>query len=160
MYSPLLTCFSGELLTFKDGESASSALKAGGQLEAQYKVVKGDSSVDAGVQRQFSNSNQYGIFDFHRTFFDVSFAGDAGYQKNAAEDRLYSAVHRLPKFNAGDKSVVRVYRDLFSSIGTHVIVGMTYGARLTFVSLLPLRFQLPYLRITKSPDILRDKFKL
>ena len=119
-------------------------MKAGGSLEAQYKVVKGGATVDAGVQKQFSDLYQYGIFDFHHTLFNVGFAGGGGYQENLAEDRLLSTVHRLPTFNAHDKFVVRAYRDLFSSVGTHVIVGMTYGARLTYVSLLQLRHRALY----------------
>ena len=97
-------------------------------------MVAGDATVDVGVAKQFQESYQYGIFDFHSTMCTVEFVGENGYQDNVAEDRLLWAVHRLPPFNERQTDTVRAYRDLFSSIGTHVITEVTYGARLSFVS--------------------------
>ena len=65
--------------------------------------------------------------------FDVNFAGADGYEKLVNEDNLLFAIHRLPTFDASKPENLQAYRDLFSSIGTHVIIGVTYGSRLTFV---------------------------
>ena len=132
-----MTFTPAEFITFQDGKSAASALAAGGSLEAKYKVVQGDATIDVGVAKQFQESYEYGLFDFHNTMYSVDFVGENGYQEDVAEDKLLWAVHRLPPFNPRQKDTVRAYRDLFSQVGTHVIIGATYGARLTFVSLLP-----------------------
>lgn len=122
----------GLFRSFSSGSLAASALKAGGDLEARYKVVEGGGSVDVAIDHHFQDNYQYAMFEAHHNMLKVEFKD---YHRDLAVDTLRQIVSRLPRFDPSRDSTIRRYKDLFSLIGTHIIVSANYGSRLTMVSL-------------------------
>lgn len=124
----------GSYKVFKTGSEAFNELKFGGKLAGKYKVVEGDASLDLSLRGTYKDSMQYFIFDFQYTMLQVEFVE---WGKNIARDKLSEILFRLPRFDETKKDSIRAYREFFSLVGTHVVIGATYGARLSIVSLDP-----------------------
>ena len=129
----ITNCLAADLHVYKDGSSATTDIKIGGSLEGRYEVVTGDASINAGVQKQFSETYQYGLFTFYQNLLNVDFDE---YKNNIDEKVMLNLIQGLKHFNQNDPDIVASYRQIFTLLGTHIIIRATFGSRLNMVSLL------------------------
>ena len=117
--------------SFKDGATAARALVYGGSLEASYKVIlQADASLDRSVEENYQDFYQYGMFSSHAQLVQASITdyGDA-----INEEVLRDYVDKLARFDQTDTAIVQDYKLLFQLLGTHIIIEVSYGSRLSLV---------------------------
>ena len=120
------------MYTFSTGTEAKIATNHGGTLEGEYECVQGNVALDEGLDATFQDDFQYGLFLYNSNQLGVSLKN---YKRDIAEDALRDLIAKLPPWNAMDQQVVRDYRSIFTTYGTHVITSTSYGSRLLIVSL-------------------------
>lgn len=111
-------------------------------MNAQYTAVEtgmkitGDAALKASIKASFSNDYQYLFFSHYAESLQVKFGG---WQSTINERALRGWVDRVGRWDPTNKDTVEDYRSVFETIGTHIITGATFGARLQLVilSLLP-----------------------
>ncbi len=135
-YSNILFCSKTDLIladlrTFADGNSAATALKVGGRLEGRYEVVTGDVSINVGVSKSFQQELQYAFFTFSQAQLQVTFDS---YKGHIDEKVIGSLLQGLPHFDGRDANVMNIYKEIFTLLGTHIIVQVSYGSRMTMVT--------------------------
>ena len=130
-YYVVLTCLAADLEVYTDGSSAVEDIKVGGKLEGRYEVVTGDASINAGVQKQFSENYQYGLFTFYQNLLQVDFDD---FKNSIDEQVMGRLIQGLDHFNGNNPDVVAAYKQIFTLLGSHIITRATYGSRLNMVS--------------------------
>jgi hypothetical protein len=120
-------------VTYKSGSEADNAFKTDPTVFTQFLAVN---STGDGTQYKFTkaflNSEQYAFFDFSITLY---LADLRDYIELLNETLLNQRVQDLPfPFNPKKNDTVKKYQDFFKSIGSHVILGTTYGAGYQLVS--------------------------
>ncbi|KAI0055561.1 hypothetical protein BV25DRAFT_1921709 [Artomyces pyxidatus] len=103
--------------TFANGIEAIQALSANGTLADIALPVSG---------RSFSVGRQYALHGYSLTLFDAKFES---FSEWVDVDVLKQQLLQLPSFDASKKDTISAYRACFASLGSHVIVGTTYGAQ-------------------------------
>ena len=122
---------------YQTGSEARKELAVGGSAKGRYEVVSGDASIDVAIQRMFQDNRQYAMFSYNDRKLFANF-GDYGNEVN--EDLLYEKLSRAYPWEPTNIESIRRWRTVFSSLGTHVIIGVEYGSRLSLVSL-PMIFE-------------------
>ncbi|CAN9356341.1 unnamed protein product [Alternaria alternata] len=119
---------SSSLNSWKDGTSTAEALKADASLSAQYMAISGDASISYSVDRSFEEDRSYSLFSYNQTVADVKFKS---YGQSIDKDTLATAISRLnlQPWDSANKDVVNTYKTLFNVLGSHIVVGATYGGR-------------------------------
>jgi hypothetical protein len=139
--------FPASFSSFQDGSSVTTALQADASLSAKYMALTLDASTSYSVNKTFNNKNQYAMFAFNQTQLVVSLEdfGDklrTNFLKSQMskhgkftlqpEDSPEAQVAKAAKL--ANKTLVDGYRSIFKVLGSHIITGATYGARLQLVS--------------------------
>lgn len=125
-----VTSVQGTYITYSSGSEASSAFSANASLSASYLAVSGGASASYSIDKTFTSDNQYAFYSFNG---DLYAAKLRNYLDIINERRLKARVETRPKpFDSSDKTV-QDYRDFFTSFGSHVIIGTSYGARYQLV---------------------------
>ena len=119
--------------TFADGSSAATAIQVGGKLEGRYEVVTGDASINVGVSKSFRKEFQYAFFSYNQAQLQVSFDN---YHNQIDEPVIKALMQGLPHFDGSNLGVLESYKQIFTLLGTHIITQVSYGSRMTMVSLL------------------------
>ncbi|KAI0055778.1 hypothetical protein BV25DRAFT_1722970 [Artomyces pyxidatus] len=112
--------------TFANGTEAIQALSANGTLADIALPVSGLDSNLGWIQRSFSVGRQYALHGYSLTLFDAKFES---FSEWVDVDVLKQQLLQLPSFDASKKDTISAYRACFASLGSHVIVGTTYGAQ-------------------------------
>lgn len=74
------------------------------------------------------------MFDYTQTLLQASFNDYGG---NVNVDVLKQEMANVGPFDPKNSESVQNYRELFRDLGSHIVVGTTYGGRLTLVSIQP-----------------------
>ena len=118
--------------TYTTGSEARKAIGAGGSAQGKFKVVEGDASVDVGIQNNFKEDRAYEMFSYNDVQILAKFSDYAGQVK---EDLLITMLRRAGPWNPDDVASLQNWRSFYNSFGTHVIIGVQYGSRLSFVNM-------------------------
>lgn len=123
---------------FDGGNAAAAELEIGGQSSPDHLVVQGDDSINDVIGRSFQDRYQYAFFSNHDPRLEVAFNEAQVYD----EAYLKQGIENLPPFDdqasrEAKEKAAEQYRNYFHTTGTHVIVLVTYGARLTMVGCMP-----------------------
>ena len=94
-------------------------------------AVSGDVSASYAVRKTFQHNYQYGLFAYNEILIRVAFED---FIPAVDENLLLQRMSRIDKFDSQDTEIIRQYKSLFSTIGTHIITGANYGGRLQLVS--------------------------
>jgi len=86
------------------------------------------------ITKSFTSDRQYSMFAFNQNMVEVSF-DDWGSSINSAP--LKNRMANVKPFDPSnpDPTVIASYQNLFRTLGSHIITGANYGARLQMVSL-------------------------
>ncbi|KAI1619206.1 hypothetical protein EDD37DRAFT_584745 [Exophiala viscosa] len=125
---------SSSLNSWKDGTSTAEALKTNASLSAQYMAVSGDVSISYCVNSSFEEDRSYSLFSYNQNVADVKFKS---YGQSIDKDTLATAISglNLQNWDPANKDVVNSYKTLFNVLGSHIVVGATYGGRFQMVHL-------------------------
>lgn len=94
-------------------------------------AVAGDASAGYAIRKTFQKSYQYALFNYGQQLLRVSFED---YAPLVNEPLLKMRMSRIEKFDPRKPAIIRQYRSLFSTLGSHIITAMNYGGRLQLVS--------------------------
>ena len=120
--------------SFYSASSAVSALKAGTKFAAQYNFVKGDGSVNVGVSNSFKEGYNYALHSFQYENINAFFTSTV----DVLQTKLLSLyMDRCPTWDPNDADTINAFNTFFDVTGTHVITGVNYGGRFSFVSSCP-----------------------
>ena len=111
--------------------ATKEALLAGGSASGRYEVVTGGVSVDVGIQTMFHDLYPYALFEAQQQSLQVRILS---YGTLINEASMENQIASPPPFDKGDKFSLRSYRSLFETSGIHIITEVSYGARLSLVS--------------------------
>lgn len=116
-----------------DGATAAKEIKANSSLSAQYMAVSGDASVSYSVDSTFQENRSYALFSYNQTVATCEFAS---WGESVDTNILKKAISgfNLQPFDPKDADIIASYRELFSILGSHIVVGATYGGRLQMVT--------------------------
>lgn len=120
-------------VSFENGQKASRTLSGGMGIGAHFLAITpdhADGSIKASLDRSFSDDTRYALFSFQKRLLDVdldSYGDDINFA--AIEASLLS----LDAFDGTNPRTVDRYRNFFRYWGSHVITGVTYGARFQLV---------------------------
>ena len=85
--------------------------------------------VNDAVSKAFQEKYQYALYEYNAPQLQVKFLD---YKKDVEWPFLSDSVKRQPSpFDSSDAKIVESYRKFFNLLGTHVIVGVSFGARMT-----------------------------
>lgn len=119
--------------SWADGVTTAQEIKADASLSAKYMAVSGDASVDYSVNSTFQKDRSYALFSYNQTVATCAFAqwGDS-----VDTATLASAILKLKlqPFDSTNSDIIESYKTLFSTLGSHIVVGATYGGRLQMVT--------------------------
>ncbi|KAL8998631.1 MAG: hypothetical protein Q9169_002382 [Polycauliona sp. 2 TL-2023] len=115
-----------EIRSFKSGDEAFQALSADTDAYARYYAVSGGVTAAYAVKKSLQKSYQYLMMAHNRVQVIVHFVD---FEDAINERMLRRRLDRIPTFDPRNEEIVESYRNLFSSIGSHVITGLTYGDR-------------------------------
>ncbi|KAJ7779117.1 hypothetical protein B0H16DRAFT_1659274 [Mycena metata] len=87
---------------YKNGIAATSALERDASLAFSFLAVSLDASASHSIRRCFEEKSQYALYCINSTQYTVTL---------------------------GNYNVIKEYKRFFATIGSHVIIGVTYGAR-------------------------------
>jgi hypothetical protein len=123
-------------VTYKSGSEAGEAFKTDPTIFTRFLAVNStDHSIQYKITKVFLHSEQYAFFDFSVTLY---LADLRDYIELLNETLLKQRVQALPfPFDSKKNDTIKKYRDFFKLIGSHVILGTTYGAEYQFVSSRP-----------------------
>ena len=117
--------------TWANGNDAYSAFQADASLKAKYLGIQGGASVDYSIQKAFSISEQVYLFSYLQRLLIVSLDDYFSYINVGTLKGIFS---NIKPWDSTDTTIVNSYKDLFSSLGSHAIIGATYGSALNVVS--------------------------
>lgn len=81
-----------------------------------------------GLNKSFQQDYQYAVYEYHKPQLRVAFED---WKKDVEWPFLQDYVERQPSpFDPMDAENVRTYRKFFNLLGTHVITGVSFGARM------------------------------
>lgn len=121
-------------MVYKSGSEASEALRTEASVKAEYLAVSGSGGFEYGINKNFKSSKSYYMYTYGQDLVQthVSNWGDAVNDK-----ALHKALRpelKKQKWDPNDADTVSLYRNLFSTVGTHIVTGAAYGSRLSLVS--------------------------
>jgi hypothetical protein len=96
-------------------------------------AVSGDASVSYSVDSTFEEDRSYVLFSYNQLVATCAFKS---WGQSVDKNTLAKAISRLNlvPFDPSDKKVVDSYRSLFEVLGSHIVVGATYGGRMQMVT--------------------------
>ncbi|KAL8939667.1 MAG: hypothetical protein Q9216_003243, partial [Gyalolechia sp. 2 TL-2023] len=113
--------------SYKTGKDAASAIGLDTKIAAAYTAVSGGLSASYAIAKTFREEYQYGLFSFNEVRIHVSMPE---FGKYVDEQFLSARMKRIGPFNPGNQANIQQYKSLFETIGSHIINGANYGARL------------------------------
>lgn len=121
----------GLFTTWASGSAVTKSFEASASLSAKYLGFSGAVSGSYSTENDFSEDRQYAMFDYTQTMLQASLID---YGDNVNLDILRQEMKNVGPFDSSKVKSVQSYRDLFRTLGSHIVVGTTYGGRLTLVS--------------------------
>ena len=115
----------GDLISYKSGIEAATALRTGGSAAAHSFMISGDTSVYPALSRAFKVECQYGFFNYRHILLETHLTDYMS--QILMNNDIRNLLKRLPAFKDNDPAVVRSYGDIFKLLGSHVITGAHYG---------------------------------
>lgn len=116
---------------YESGSLAASALQNDTSLAISYLAVSLNASASHSVQKCFQEKAQYALYNQNTCHYSVS-VKDYGDHLN--EGSLKRRINALPKPFTPSLETIKQYKGFFAMFGSHVIIGVTYGARFQIVS--------------------------
>lgn len=114
-------------VSYETGEDAAHSLTVDGHLAANYLAIEGDVSAGYAIRKTFQKAYQYSLFSFNQHMIIVKLED---YQKRVNEPLLKRRMSRIAPFNPRSAAIVRQYRSLFATLGSHIITSVDYGSRM------------------------------
>ncbi|KAF5615342.1 hypothetical protein F25303_13809 [Fusarium sp. NRRL 25303] len=99
-------------------------------------AVSGDASVSYSVDSTFEEDRSYALFSYNQLVATCAFESWGQSVDKITLATAISGLNLLP-FDPSNKSIIDSYRSLFEILGSHIVVGATYGGRMqmtTFAS--------------------------
>ncbi|KAK7688952.1 hypothetical protein QCA50_007643 [Cerrena zonata] len=114
------------LVTYPTGSDAAQNLQADSTLAETLLPLSSVLSTTRWIRDLFVEDHQYALFGHTRGQY-LAQLGDFIEQVN--EGAIKTKVAALPPFDSNIKESVSKWRELFRTMGSHIITGTTYGAR-------------------------------
>ena len=95
-------------------------------------AVSGDASVGYSVDSTFESDRSYSLFSYNQLVANVKFKS---YGQSIDKNTLATAISsfNLQPFDPSRKDIVASYKNLFNVLGSHIVVGASYGGRFQMV---------------------------
>ena len=95
-------------------------------------AVSGDASIGYSVDSTFESDRSYSLFSYNQLVADVKFES---YGRSIDKDTLAKAIsgYNLQPFDSTNNDIVTSYKNLFNVLGSHIVVGASYGGRFQMV---------------------------
>ncbi|KAJ6573149.1 hypothetical protein DFH09DRAFT_1152398 [Mycena vulgaris] len=111
---------------YSSGIAATSALERDASLAFSFLAVSLDVSASHSIRRCFEEKSQYALYCINSTHYTVTLGNYGAYLNEGSIQRCISG---LPTPFVPSPDVIKEYKRFFGTIGSHVIIGLTYGAR-------------------------------
>jgi hypothetical protein len=116
---------------FHNGSDAANEFNAHAEIAAQFSSVSGSVGLDYANKSTFSAEHQYYLYSYVQDLVQVHMKN---WGSHLDENILAQAVTDMPAWNSDNPKVRLQYRALFGLYGSHIIIGASYGSRLSLVS--------------------------
>ncbi|KAH9935270.1 hypothetical protein B0H21DRAFT_759297 [Amylocystis lapponica] len=111
--------------TYKNGSQALHAFQSDSGVAYRYLAVSADTS-SFPLEKSLPNGSQFAFYHFDD---DSYIAGVREFLDFVNESALLKRISQLPKPFSMDTDVIKAYERFFQEFGSHVVTGVTYGAR-------------------------------
>lgn len=112
------------------GTSLTSDIQGSADLSAKYLAFSGDIAGSYSVSKNFKGDRQYALFDYAQTLLGASFSN---YGDNIDAEYLKRWMNAVQPFDSTNADSIKRYKSMFHDLGSHIVVGTTYGGRLALV---------------------------
>jgi hypothetical protein len=116
---------------YNSGNLAAAALQGNTSLAASFLAVSLNTLASHAIQKCFQDKSQYALYSQSSSHCSLSLRD---YGEHLDEGNLKRRVSTLPIPFEASSDTIEEYKRFFATFGSHVIVGVSLGARLQVVS--------------------------
>ncbi|MCJ1292858.1 hypothetical protein MMC34_004411 [Xylographa carneopallida] len=112
---------------YKNGTEAAATIEGSANAAANYLCLSGSAGLSYSITKTYQKSYAWALYSFKEYLLQAQLV-DFGDSIN--ESNLTNRLSNIDPFDSNNPSVVNQYKVFFDTMGTHVVVGATYGASL------------------------------